>query len=104
MRSESPYYSRPSLAKAAVARPGVQLQFDRIDRWLTRFLCAFDWILVTSTNNSNVDDFPFFNRDLKAFSPNQSILALAKKMFFRFGRFVKIRLSLRIEARRSLIF
>ncbi|MCA1604469.1 MAG: hypothetical protein LC775_03085 [Acidobacteria bacterium] len=63
MGSDNAYRARPSRAKAALMRDKIQLQLDRYS-WLGRFLCPSDWILVTSTDSSNVDRFPTLNAGL----------------------------------------
>jgi len=67
MRSESPYYSRPSLAKTAGMRNRVQC--FQLHRWLRRLWFTFDSILVISRDNRNVDRFPYFNLQFETFSP-----------------------------------
>jgi hypothetical protein len=71
MGSDNPYRARLSRAKAALMRDKVQLQLDRFESWLGRFLCPSDWILVTSTDSSNVNRFPYFKRRFNSFSPSQ---------------------------------
>ena len=66
MGSDNSYRARPSRAKAALMREKVQLELDRFDSWLGRFLCPSDWILVTSRDSSNVNRFPTLNADLTA--------------------------------------
>ena len=85
MGSDNAYRARPSRAKAALMRDKVQLQLDRFDSWLGRFLCPSDCILVTSTDSSNVNRFPYLNADLTAFhQANLQFAALAKRMLFIF--------------------